>query len=188
MILLTGIIAGLLVGQIRVWQQKAAWKVPAFRLPWLVPVAFLPQLVAFSLPQTRSLFSDPVASCCLIVSQVLLFAFCVVNLKHWGIKIIAIGLALNLIVIIANKGFMPISTETLSSLLSPRTVESLTIGKHLGPGSKDVLLSSSQIILPWLADRFVSPAWLSYRFAFSLGDVLIAIGGFVLLGMQPMSA
>jgi len=76
---------------------------------------------------------------------------------------------------------MPISTGTASRLVSQTVLDSLVLGERISSASKDILLSETSIRLPWLADRFVPPQKLPYRFAFSLGDVFIATGVFWIL-------
>ncbi len=83
---------------------------------------------------------------------------------------------------------MPISTITAAKLISEEALLNITIGSRFSLGSKDILLSSEAIVLPWLSDRFVPPGWFPYRFAFSLGDVLIDIGAFLLLALPSKSA
>jgi len=95
--------------------------------------------------------------------------------------LLAAGLALNLTVIVFNGGFMPLPVETARALLPPPIVAQLEVGAPVGAGSKDILLPEASIVLPWLADRFASPAALNRPFAFSIGDVLVALGVIVLL-------
>lgn len=144
-------------------------------------LGFLPQLIAFYLPTTRKSLTDEAASLCLIGSQVILLVFTALNFRLPGMSLLALGLACNLVVILANGGFMPISTNTASRLVSQSVVDSLVVGERVSSASKDVLLHEASIRLPWLADRFVPPQGLPYRFAFSLGDVFIAAGAFWIL-------
>jgi hypothetical protein len=97
--------------------------------------------------------------------------------------VLAVGLGLNLVVILANGGFMPLPVETARSLLPQAVFDQLQVGSRLGSGSKDVLLPQSSIVFPWLADRFSSPAGFPRPFAFSLGDILIAAGVIWLLAI-----
>jgi len=99
--------------------------------------------------------------------------------------ILATGLALNLTVIVLNGGFMPLPVETARALLPPPTVALLEVGAPIGLGSKDILLPESSIVLPWLADRFRSPAGINRTFVFSIGDVFVALGVIVLLSRAP---
>lgn len=181
MILLTAIIAGILTGWGYARWKGWTWHPPLFQSVWLVVVGFLPQWFAFYLPWTRQIFSDRAASICLVSSQALLLVFALINRKVTGMPLLALGLGCNLVVILANGGFMPLTWEAAKSLAGPSVLNSLELGERIGSGSKDILLLNSQIVLPWLADRFVPPAFLPYRFAFSLGDVCIAAGAFWLL-------
>lgn len=181
MILLTAIIAGILTGWGYARWKGWTWHPPLFQFVWLVVIGFLPQWFAFYLPWTRQNMSDGLASICLVCSQALLLIFALLNLHITGMPLLALGLGCNLAVILANGGFMPLTWEAAESLAGPSVLNNLELGGRIGSGSKDILLLNTQIVLPWLADRFVPPPFMPYRFAFSLGDVCIAVGAFWLL-------
>lgn len=186
MILLSAVIAGTVTGWGYARWKGRTWHPPIFRSVWLVFLGFLPQLAAIYLPLTRRMLSDEFASAGLIVSQLFLLAFSLINIKIPGMAILAVGLGLNLAVIMMNGGFMPLPLETAEKFVDSGVLAGLEVGERIDNSSKDILLPESKIVLPWLADRFVSPKWLSYRFAFSAGDVLVAAGAFWMLsGIQP---
>jgi len=180
-ILLTAIIAGTIAGWGYARWKGEAWQSPVFRATWLVALGFLPQLVAFYLPYTRKSFSDEAASWCLVSSQILLLIFAGLNIRLPGMSLLALGLTCNLIVILANGGFMPLTIDAASRLVNQTVLNRLVLGERVGSASKDILLSDASMRLPWLADRFVPPQGVPYRFAFSLGDIFIALGTFWLL-------
>lgn len=187
MILLPAIILGLLAGWARTRRNQSVWQLPEFRHAWVVVVFFVPQLLAFYLPVTRSQMPTPVVAACLITSQIGLLLFCLFNKNLPGIPILAAGLFLNLLVISANGGLMPLSTATAAHLIPEQALTNLIIGSRFSLGSKDILLSPEAIVFPWLSDRFVPPDWSPYRFAFSLGDILIDLGAFLLLASPSKS-
>lgn len=186
MILAIAVGAGLLAGMWRVNAKQAIWQTPVFNYFWLVPVFFLPQMFVFYLPGIRSQIADSLVSVCLVVSLLGLLLFCVINKQMPGMPVLMIGLLLNLMAIVANGGLMPLSTQTAAHLAPPETLAKLIVGNRFGVG-KDVLLSPETIIFPWLADRFVPPDWFPYQFAFSLGDVFIGIGAFLLISLSAKS-
>ncbi len=181
MILLVAVLAGIVVGLIYAGWKGESWSPPFFQSVWLVLLGFLPQLLVIYLPLTRQYFPDRLASFSLISSQLLLLAFAVVNRRQPGMHLLLLGLGCNLLVISLNGGFMPLPLETASKLWAEPAFTSLTIGERISSASKDVLLQEEQIVLPWLADRFVSPVFISYHFAYSLGDVFISLGAFYML-------
>jgi len=75
---------------------------------------------------------------------------------------------------------MPITPETVQWLRPDAAEGSWQIGERLGYG-KDIVLPRGETILWFLSDQFRSFSSLSYRVAFSPGDVLIALGAFWLL-------
>jgi hypothetical protein len=146
---------------------------------WLVLVAFLPQLVVAYLPVSRSLLPDWLAASSLSASLILFLAFVLLNRRLPGMPILIIGLGLNLIVILANRGWMPISPHTASQLMGGNAVQSFSLGSRFG--EKDILLLPQDMHFGILTDRFLLPDWSPYKVAFSLGDTLVALGIFWLL-------
>jgi hypothetical protein len=183
LILLGSILIGGLAGYFYARWQKRGWSIPPLRYVWLIFIAFLPQLFAFYLPATRIWYSDSFAALSLVSSQILLLVFCWLNRRLAGIWILAFGTALNLVVIVANGGFMPISPDTAGHLVSPGTLQALPAGSRFGYG-KDILLLPENTSLVFLSDQFLLPEWCPYQVAFSGGDILIAAGAFWLMLTQ----
>jgi len=178
-ILLLALVAGLLVGLVLTRWRGNPYLAPELQHLWLVFVAFLPQFIVIYLPNTRSQWADWLVAGFLLVSQILLFGFALLNRRTPGMPILMFGVILNLIVMAANHGFMPISPQTASHLVSKNSLLDIPLGSRIGP--KDILLYPQDTRFEWLADRFLTPAWFPYKVAFSLGDVFISIGAFWML-------
>lgn len=183
MILLPAVLAGLLFGWLASKWHGTTWQLPQLQHIWLVPIFFLPQFVAFYLPATRNHLSILASAAFLLISQIGLLLFCLVNLRLPGMLLLTVGLSFNLLAIITNSGLMPLSTVTAAQLVPASLLANLPVGTRFSPGSKDILLFPEMINLPWLSDRFVGPTWIPYRFAYSLGDILISTGVFLLLAL-----
>ena len=185
MILIAAVIAGLFVGILRSWISNQHYEIPQIRHIWLVVVAFLPQWFVFYLPITRRSIPDQWASIALISSQFLLLLFVWVNWFNQQLRnrfvfgLLGLGLLLNLTVILLNGGLMPISPEKVSRLVPEAPVGSWEIGSRLGTG-KDIVLPLNQTHLWWLSDYFYLELP-GPDVAFSLGDIIIAIGAFLTL-------
>ena len=185
MILLLAIAAGLLAGIGWARWCGQPYQPPEFKYLWLVLVAFLPQFIFVYLPLTRRLFPNWSVVGFLLTSQILLMLFVWINRRVLGMSVLLFGLLLNLAVMTVNGGFMPISQQTASRLVSEDTLRDLPLGSRFG--AKDILLSPADTRLEWLADRFLPPTWFPYQVAFSVGDVFIALGVFWLLAKPESS-
>ena len=178
MILLAALAAGLLTGLALARWRGVSYRAPDLKHLWLVFAAFLPQYIVFYLSDNH----QTVSALLLPLSQALLMMFVWLNRQLPGMMILLLGIALNFTVIAANRGFMPISPQTASHLVSQAVLENIQPGERFG--TKDILLNPDDTRFEWLADRFLPPAWSAYQVAFSFGDVLIALGIFRLLAYQ----
>ena len=179
MILLSALVMGLAVGLGWSRWRGQPYQARALKVKWLVLVAFLPQLVIAYLPVYHTLLPDWLAAISISASLMVFLAFVLINRQLPGMPILMIGLVLNLIVILANHGWMPISPQTASHLPGGSDLQSYNVGRRFG--EKDILLNPQDIHFEILSDRFLLPDWFSYKVAFSLGDTLIALGVFWLL-------
>ena len=109
----------------------------------------------------------------LVSSYLLLLTFVAFNVTRIGIAVIGAGLLLNFIAILANGGLMAITPETI--LKSGKLPEDAVVGEWLH-GSKDILLERADVHLWFLTDRLVWDDISSVFRAFSIGDVIIAVG------------
>ena len=79
------------------------------------------------------------------------------------------------LVITLNGGWMPIIPAAAAWLVPDPGGTLWHVGERFGYG-KDMVLAISTARLWFLGDALRTPGWLSYRVAFSVGDVLVALG------------
>ena len=133
------------------------------RLRW-IPLALLGLLIQVALFNTQlgTTIGDA-APPVYVVSNLLVFAMVLRNVRVPGMAVAAVGAASNLIAIIANEGYMP---------ADPRAFASLGLG---GPGYTNSTIVTDPV-LPFLTDIFAMPAWMPAANVFSVGDVLLGVG------------
>jgi hypothetical protein len=136
-----------------------------FRLGWLVFAGLMIQVILFS-GQVASRIGDlgvPIY----LFSNALVLAAILANVRVPGLPLVAIGSGLNLLVIVANGGYMPASAEAYAM--------------H-GVDMTDGYYSNTRVfenpLLPQLSDVIPMPTWLPFANVISIGDLLIA-GGIV---------
>ena len=180
MILLIAVALGLVATTLRAKITGRRLKPIALKSIWLVFVAGFPQILAFEIPAIGKLIPESVIPIILIVTQGLLLGFAILNILTPGVWLLGLGLLGNFLAIVVNGGWMPISPEVVRKLVPALPGNYPLEGHRLGL-SKDWILTTGEIKLSWLSDRFTLPAWSSYQVAFSLGDIFIAIGAILLL-------
>ncbi|MDP4147475.1 MAG: DUF5317 domain-containing protein [Bacillota bacterium] len=105
-----------------------------------------------------------------IISNFGLLFFCFVNVKVTGFKYMLIGIFLNLIVMILNRGRMPVDVEA-AKIMSPKDVPALLAGKY----GKHIALSD-HTHLNFLGDIFFLRYPYPRPIIISLGDIVLSIG------------
>jgi predicted MFS family arabinose efflux permease len=132
-----------------------------FRHAWLVVVAILVQLGVAAdpagalMPEQQHLVH--------LVSYGLLLLFAAANLALRPLIPVSVGLILNTIAIAANGGVMPVSGEALAAA-------GIAAGPEANVGAR-----GGELL--FLGDVFALPAELPWANVFSIGDLLIALGG-----------
>ncbi len=110
-----------------------------------------------------------------ILSQIFLLIFFAANFQHTPLRLLLVGFALNLLPMVLNGGYMPITPEAMASLYPGTSAQQWPSGL-IRAGSKDVVLPAEAAPFWLLGDVFVIGRPFAFPTAFSLGDMIILIG------------
>jgi hypothetical protein len=184
MILALAVVLGLLAALLR-WRRQAFAHVASIplRWAWLALVA-----VGLQLPLLRSP-AGPAEDlhwqqALFLASYALLLAFVWRNRRLPGMLVVGLGVTLNLAVILANGGWMPVAPETLAGINPGTPLDAWALGGHYGY-SKDLIRLQAETRLWLLSDILVLPPPFPWPTAFCAGDLSIAAGIGLLLGWGP---
>jgi hypothetical protein len=151
---------------------------------WLAGLALAIQIVAvYGATGNSHLYLQRGA---LVVSSLLLLPVVWRNHRYPGLALIGLGLALNLAVMVANGGFMPITPEAVARIEHGHLIAHLD-GVARMSGSKGIVLPREETALWVLSDILIIPSPFPVASAFSLGDVLVAVGAFIFLQRAMVS-
>ncbi len=109
------------------------------------------------------------------LALVLLLLFFAANFQYVPLRLLALGFALNLLPILSNGGYMPITPEAMASLNPGTRAEQWSSGLTRA-GSKDIILPAAVAPFWFLGDVFILSRPFPLPTAFSVGDVIILIG------------
>jgi len=175
MILVLAIAVALAIGALRGGRLSSLANLSA-RWGGLAVVAFAIQAVFIFVPPSsfpRDGWGWPEAL--FTASHLLLLGAVWANRRQPGVWWIGAGMLLNLSVMLANGGWMPVTPQALTRAGHLNLVTSVAPGTRV-QSSKSVLLPPEQTRLWVLSDIFVLPPPFPVPSVFSVGDVLIAWG------------
>ncbi len=153
-----------------------------FRGIYLFFTGFLIQLAIGILGSKEVPFWQLICSSLHIISYLFIFMGIYVNLKIPGMRLLGLGSFLNFIVITANRGRMPVSLDRLEYLGRINDIELLKSGSvPMYIATKGDLLSK------FLGDVLALPKPIFRSQVFSVGDILMGIGFFILFQRAMMS-
>jgi len=145
------------------------------RAPWAFVVAALMQIALMGSGTIGWQVGDIAGGCLHVASYLLLLLGLWLNRHLWGMRLAAIGVLLNLLVIGANGGSMPVDRELAVRAGNRRLVEKLDSPGYWSyrPATGETRLRALADVLPlpllYPRPRFFSPG--------SVGDVFVTIGG-----------
>lgn len=185
MILLLAALVGLLVGSLRGGTVRG-FVFLRIRGRSAVLIAFLMQLPLLYFPAEKGSVHLSFEGCVLLLSYLLILGIVWKNRQLSGFRAIGLGLLLNLTVMMANGGFMPIQPGVLESFGHQHMATRMESGFRV-LHSKDVLLTREETHLWILSDVFAFDPPLLSPTAFSPGDLLIAAGAFLFIQRAMLS-
>lgn len=139
---------------------------------WLVPAAFLIQMAVYwAAVKGFRLGPGWLGPLLHTFSYLLLLAMALLNLPQPGMKLLALGIALNGLVIAVNGGLMPVDPTYLPA--------ASRLALQPGQGTHELLTEAT--VLSFLADRFFLYIPVLGKQLFSIGDIFIDVGVFTLV-------
>jgi hypothetical protein len=107
-------------------------------------------------------------------AHLLLVPFLLRNRSFWGLRFVLVGLLLNVAVMAANGGLMPVDEGAVAAV-GRHEAGQLVMDARI-PRTKNVLLARDETQLSVLSDSILLPLPKPFTKAISIGDVFIGIG------------
>ena len=177
MFILYAVVAGLIIG---VATGGSLARLGDLRFRWapLIAIGMLGQVLLFSTSLGGQL--GDAAPLAYVASNAVVLIAVARNLAIPGLVLVLIGGAANIITIVANGGYMPVSPEAVAAM-----------GRLPKEGYSNSRLLDSVVLGP-LTDIFAMPTWIPLANVFSVGDALIGVGAAIAVvaamhGRAPMT-
>jgi hypothetical protein len=178
MFILYAVIAGLLLGLV---SGGSVERLGRLRIRWapLIAIGMIAQLALFSTPVGGRL--GDAAPWLYVFTNALVLVAVARNLAVPGLALVLAGGLGNVVAIVANGGYMPVSAEALAAM-----------GRAEQAGYSNSRLMTEVRLAP-LTDLFAMPTWVPAANVFSIGDVLIGVGAAIAIvaamhGRGPIGA
>ena len=161
MFILYAVLAGLAIGLLT---GGSAARLGDLHVRWapLIALGTAVQVLLFVSPLGDAI--GPAAPVVYVGSNVAVLVAVWRNLAIPGLPLVFVGGVANLVAIVANRGFMPVSPEAL-----------IAIGRASRDGYSNNRVVDDVVLGP-LTDLFAMPSWIPMANIFSIGDVLIGVG------------
>ena len=177
MFILYAVVAGLLLGLLSGGSPSRLGDLH-FRWAPLIALGMMGQLLLFSTGVGAAL--GDAAPAAYIASNLVVLIAVGRNLAIPGMLLVLMGGAANLVTIVANGGYMPVSPEAVAAM-----------GRLPKEGYSNSKLVDGVVLGP-LTDIFAMPTWIPLANVFSVGDALIGIGAAIVVvaamhGRAPMT-
>ena len=151
---------------------------PPLSLRWwpLAAVAFAVQLVLFNHPLDQQAWAIAWGPAIYLLSMLVVAGVLLANglrspVTDWPWIVAALGVALNMLVVSANGGYMPQSVDAraVAGRTKDRPAEQMAQLTNVHP-------MTPESRLPFLGDIIPEPAWMPMANVISVGDVLLSLG------------
>lgn len=172
-----GIVSAVVLGAVlgSLWRRDLSYLARvAPRLGWLAIVGLAMQSLAVrqvppgdALPDARGLL--------LLAGNLVVLVALVADFDRWPARVLALGLALNLIACLPQGGYMPITAEAYAASGQARPEQPMTPGSRSIRG-KDIFLPTDRTPFAPLSDVIPVAEPLLFQGVYSPGDLLIALG------------
>ena len=161
MFILYAVLVGLILGLV---SGGSAARLGELRIKWapLIVLGMAVQVLLFSSPVGNAL--GDAAAFAYVLSNIAVLVAVAANFAVPGLPLVLAGGASNLLAIVANGGYMPVSLEALASMgRLPKEGYSNSVPRDV-------------VALGPLTDIFTMPTWIPMSNVFSVGDILIGVG------------
>ena len=176
MFMIVSVILGILAGYLRGGRLRNFARLRLYST-WIPLVMFALQLSLVSFPVSQNEVLDWLRPWITTATYAVLVVFLLANHRLSGFRLILLGSILNIAIILANGGYMPVTHEALQR--SGHLDRMVVRGDQVYvTGSKDIVLGREETRLYPLSDVMGIPEALPLSSTFSAGDVVIMFGAF----------